>query len=147
LDWSLVDTNADLLAFTRRVIAFRHAHPALRRRRHATGHMGEAMFPEVSWHGTHAWTPDWSSHCRVVAVMFTANEDCVYLAANAHWQGHELELPELPDGLRWHRFADTWSGPAGCGAHEPGHEPPLDDQSRAFLGPRSVLVLTATRPR
>jgi isoamylase len=139
LDWSLVDANADLLEFTRRAIAFRHRHPALRRDRHATGHTGEGMFPEVSWHGTYAWTPDWSSHCRLLAVMFTLGEDCVYLAANAHWDGHELELPELPGGKRWHRFADTWARTA----HEPGEEPPLDNQSRVFLGPRSVTVLTA----
>ena len=139
-----MDTNADLLTFTSRVIAFRHAHPAFRRRAHATGHLRDGVFPEVSWHGAYAWTPDWSAHCRLIATMFADGDDCVYLAANAHWESHEVELPELPAGLRWHVFADTWAAADNrCAAYEPGHEPVLDDQSRAHLGPRSVVVLVA----
>jgi isoamylase len=146
-DWSLVDTNADLLTFTSRVIAFRNAHPAFRRSAHATGHRRDGVFPEVSWHGADAWTPDWSAHCRLIATMFADGDDCVYLAANAHWEGHDVELPELPAGLRWHLFADTWAARdatgSRCAAYEPGHEPVLDDQGGAYLGPRSVVVLVA----
>jgi glycogen operon protein len=143
-DWSLVDTNADLLAFTSRVIAFRHAHPVFRRSAHATGHQRDGLFPEVSWHGSYAWTPDWSAHCRLLATMFTDGDDCVYLAANAHWEGHDVELPELPGNMRWHVFADTWSAAGDRpAAYEPGREPLLEDQTRAYLGPRSVVVLTA----
>jgi glycogen operon protein len=72
-------------------------------------------------------------------------EDCVYLAANAHWEGHSLELPELPDHLAWHVFADTYAEPASE-AVEPGREPVLADQSRVHIGPRSVLVLVANQP-
>ena len=71
--------------------------------------------------------------------------DCVYLAANSHWEAHSLELPALPDGLVWHLFADTAAQPP-TEIHEPGREPPLDDQTRARIGPRSVLVLAARLP-
>jgi glycogen operon protein len=37
MDWSLVDKNADLLAFTRKVIALRTNHPVFRRRRFFEG--------------------------------------------------------------------------------------------------------------
>ncbi|HKN99010.1 MAG TPA: glycogen debranching protein GlgX [Pseudonocardiaceae bacterium] len=139
-DWSLTETNADLLTFTRRVIAFRRSHPVLRRQLHATGRSPDGVLPEVSWHGTRAWTPDWSAHSRLIAMMFADHGDCVYLAVNAHWEGHEIELPQLPDERRWHLFADTW---AACAAREPGQEPVLDEQDWAFLGPRSVMVLVA----
>jgi len=71
--------------------------------------------------------------------------DCVYLAANSHWEAHSLELPALPDGLAWHLFADTAAQPP-AEIHEPGREPPLHDQTQARIGPRSVLVLTARLP-
>ncbi|MGW4401143.1 glycogen debranching protein GlgX [Amycolatopsis nivea] len=148
LDWRGLAANADLLRFVKRAIAFRHAHPVLRRRWHITGHANGALFPDVSWHGVRAWTPDWSSHNRLLAVMFHAEEegaaDCVYLAANAHWEWHDLELPELPDRLAWHRFADTH---AELPAEEPGAEPELAGQERVRIGPRTVLVLVARERR
>ncbi|MFI6595778.1 glycogen debranching protein [Nonomuraea sp. NPDC050536] len=130
-DWDLAAANAPLIRFVRRAIAFRRAHPVLRR-----GAPGG-----VSWHGVHAWAPDWSPHCRLLAVMFDGGgDDCVYFAANTHWEEHTLDLPAPPRGLAWHLFADTGAAPP-MDAHEPGTEPPLADQGRVEIGPRSVLVL------
>jgi glycogen operon protein len=151
VDWSLADTNAGLLRFTRAAIAFRRAHPALRRPWHLRGHRDSGLFPEVSWHGERAWTPDWSPGMRLVAAMLYHHgpdgHDCVYVAANAHWDGRELELPVLPDGLAWHLFADT-AQPDGTDVHLPGEEPPLTGD-RVWVEPRSTVVLVAkqTDPR
>ncbi|MEU9890732.1 isoamylase [Sphaerisporangium sp. NPDC051017] len=134
-DWDLVERNADQLRFVQKAIRFRQAHPVLRR--------GPAS--AVSWHGVRQWTADWSEGCRVLAGMFDAGaDDCVYVAANAHWEGHSLELPTPPAGTAWHLFADT-SAPSPLDAHEPGAEPPLQNQSRVEVGPRSVVVLVAHR--
>ncbi|MEV6605482.1 glycogen debranching protein GlgX [Kutzneria sp. NPDC051319] len=145
VDWSLAETNAGLLRFTKAAIAFRRAHPALRRPWHLRGHQGDGLFPEISWHGERAWTPDWSPGQRLLAaLLYCHNEighDCVYLAANAHWDSRELELPALPDGMRWHLFADT-ARACGQDVHQPGEEPPLaDDHVR--VEPRSTVVLVA----
>jgi isoamylase len=145
-DWSLVHRNDDLLQFVRRCIQFRAAHPVLRGRDHPTGQQLAAGYPDVSWHGTRVGAPDWSPGSRLLAVLrcgvdTAGNDDFVYLAANMHWEGIEVELPTLPAGLRWHLFTDTYD-PAGQ-AFPPGAQPVLDDQTRAALGPRSVLVLTA----
>ncbi|MGW3995025.1 glycogen debranching protein GlgX [Amycolatopsis sp. NPDC004772] len=145
-DWTLVERNAGLVEFTRHLIAFRRAHPCLRRRRQPTGR-AQGLFPDVSWHGVRAWTPDWSPHSRVFAAMLCARDasgadDCVYVAANAHWEPHELQLPELPPELTWHRFADTGAGP-GADSHAPGTEPPLPRQDSVRLAPRSSAVLLA----
>ncbi|WP_420835556.1 hypothetical protein [Amycolatopsis vancoresmycina] len=145
-DWTLVERNAELVRFTRHLIAFRRAHPCLRRRRQPTGRT-QGLFPDVSWHGVRAWTPDWSPHSRVFAAMLCARDpggadDCVYVAANAHWEPHELQLPALPPELTWHRFADTGAGP-GADSHAPGTEPPLPRQDSVRLAPRSSAVLLA----
>jgi glycogen operon protein len=143
-DWHLVRDNADLLRFVRNAIAFRRTHRALRPGRYDSGHQGDSPFPAVSWHGVHAWTPDWAPHSRLVAAMLYADDDgrpdCVYVAANAYWEGQTLELPTLPNGMAWHLFADTGEPPPGD-AHEPGREPPLPDQTHVRIGPRTVLVL------
>ncbi|MGP3913678.1 glycogen debranching protein [Nonomuraea sp. 10N515B] len=131
LDWRLLEDNADLFRFTRRAIAFRRAHPVLRGGSPASVH----------WHGVRAWSPDWSAHSRVLAAMFDGGgDDCVYVAANAHWEPHALELPDPPRGQTWHLFADTAAAPP-LDAFEPGAEPPLANQSHLVAGPRSVTIL------
>jgi glycogen operon protein len=148
-DWDLADSNAALRRFTRCAIGFRKAHPALRRAGHPAGPQ-QGWFPAVSWHGTRAWTADWSAHSRLLAAMFYLNEgdghDCVYLAANAWWEPLAVELPALPDGARWHLFADTYAASPGDAA-EPGHEQPLDDQARLLVRGRSTIVLVARSAR
>ncbi|MGC0330305.1 pullulanase/glycogen debranching enzyme [Streptomyces sp. SAI-170] len=145
-DWGLVDSNAELLEFTKSLIAFRHAHPVLRNSMHPIGadQVGSG-YPDISWHGVRAWAPDWSSHCRVLALMRcgkhakggTVADDHVYIAINSHWEGHDLELPRLPEGLKWRLFADT----SAAGAHPLGQEPPLEQPDSYHLGAHSVVVL------
>ncbi|HEY3872109.1 MAG TPA: alpha-amylase family glycosyl hydrolase [Actinocrinis sp.] len=151
-DWSLLDQEADLLRFVRRAVAFRRAHPALRRPVHTTGQANGTrgdLFPDVSWHGTVPWRPDWSHHNRLLAVMLydrtaKGGHDCVYVAMNSYWERLELKLPALPHPLSWHLFADTAAKPPHD-AYEPGEEPPLPDRARLTVGPRSTVVLTARR--
>ena len=117
LDWGLVEANADLFRFTSTLIAFRHAHPVLRNRWHLSGQdqVGSG-YPDISWHGTTAWQPDWSGSSRTLAFMLsgkharggTVQDNFVYVAMNTHWDSHWFELPQLPDGhavarLRQHR--------------------------------------------
>jgi isoamylase len=154
-DWDLVDSNAGLLRFVRSVIAFRRAHPVLRRHVHPTGQLRGGYFPDISWHGVRAFAPDWSPDSRLLAAMFYqrpdggdddgADDDCVYLVANTHWEQHRVELPALPPGLAWHLAADT-AAPAPADAYPPGTEPELLDQGSLSMSPRSAAVLVA-RPR
>jgi glycogen operon protein len=71
--------------------------------------------------------------------------DHVYVAANAHWEPHPLELPALPPGWRWHLFADTAAAAPGD-VNAPGTEPVLGDQESITVGPRSALVLVGRGP-
>jgi glycogen operon protein len=120
------------------------------RRGPPAGGQADGVLPAISWHGVRAWKPDWAPHSRLLAVLRSAGHggthDCVYLAANSWWEGHSLELPAPPDGLAWHLFADTAAQPPRE-VYEPGREPLLQDQTRARIGPRSVLVLAARPPQ
>ena len=62
------------------------------------------------------------------------------MAFNSHWDGHELGLPLLPDGRRWHVAVNTGMA-APDDVFAPGAEPALENQLLFFAGPRSAVVL------
>ena len=148
-DWGLVEANADLLRFTSKLIAFRHAHHVLRNRWHLSGQdqVGSG-YPDISWHGTTAWQPDWSGSSRTLAFMLsganarggTVQDNFVYVAMNTHWDSHWFDLPQLPEGAAWHVSANT-----GVASPEdvwtPGQEPRLENQGGLQVGERSVVIL------
>ncbi|HSN77496.1 MAG TPA: alpha-amylase family glycosyl hydrolase, partial [Anaerolineae bacterium] len=148
-DWDLVKANADLLSFISKLVAFRHAHHVLRNRWHLSGQdqVGSG-YPDISWHGTTAWQPDWSGSSRTLAFMLsganarggTVQDNFVYVAMNTHWDSHWFDLPQLPGNMRWHVFANT-SAADGQDIWEPGQEPLLADQGGLLVGDRSVVVL------
>ena len=138
LDWRLAEDNADLVRFTAALIAFRAAHPALRRDRPVTDDPDGG----VRWHGVEPGAPDWSVHSGLLAAELHDEEsgDVVYLAANNQWEPVAVTPPDLPEGHGWVLFADT-SRPAPHDLCAPGE--PLPDGARLELGPRSTLLLTA----
>jgi isoamylase len=148
LDWDLAEKNADLLRYARGIIAFRNTHKVLRTREHFWNHDRGGGYPDISWHGTRAWQADWNPGSRLVAYMLNshhvqpegAQDPFIYVAMNAYWDALELELPVLPEGVRWHQFANT-ALPSPEDICEPGEEAALDDQGSYLIGPRSVVVL------
>ena len=151
LDWRQLEEHADLFTFVRRCVAFRKAHPVLRRRYHLHERdMIDSGHPDISFHGPHEGKPDWSPHSRTLAFMLCGlhgvlmpgrtADDHIYVAMNMHWEPHTFELPRLRDGRRWHLFADT-SRPAPDDSCEPGQERLLRAQRNLPAGPRSVVIL------
>jgi glycogen operon protein len=153
LDWSLRQRNADYHRFVKNMIAFRHAHPVLRSKDHLRNadYLGGG-YSDISWHGTRAWQPDWDG--RVLAFMLcgryvkagTAPDDFIYVAMNMYWDALPLELPQLPEGTRWHVFANTGM-PSPQDAFEPGSELELENQGSCMAGGRSVLILVGRPAR
>jgi len=149
MDWSLVGTNAELLRFVKGMIAFRHAHPALRNRWHLSGRdqVGSG-YPDISWHGANAWHADWSGASRLLAFMLCGKnarggvetDDYIYVAMNVHWEAHWFELPGLPDGMQWRAFANT-GVPSPGDIWDNGAGPLLEDQGGILVGERSTVVL------
>jgi isoamylase len=59
---------------------------------------------------------------------------------NMYWEALPFELPRLPDGFRWHVFANTGM-PSPEDAFDPDSEPELADQAGGIVGGRSVMIL------
>ena len=149
LNWGRLRNHQDVFTFFQRMIAFRKAHPVLRHRAHLfqTDVVGTG-YPDISWHGVHAWQPDWADYSRTLAFMLdgahalegTHADDMIYVAMNMHWEAHPFELPALSDRRRWHRFADTSLAPPNE-IIVPKQEERLKDQAAYMLGARAVLIL------
>lgn len=117
LNWAQWKTNQDIYQFMSCLIKLRKSHEIL--------HMGKEFrimdtiscgYPDISYHGTKAWYPDFSNYSRVLGIMLCGKyvkthqgreDDFFYLAYNMHWEPHEYGLPSLPTGLEWEMLLDT----------------------------------------
>lgn len=151
MDWTLLESNADLFRFFKNCIAFRKTHPVLRNRSHLRNqdYVGSG-YADITWHGTRAWYADWSDESRTLAFMLCGKharggqveDNYIYVALNMHWETQMFELPQPPQGLQWHVFANTGVTPPED-IWEPGGEPLLSDQDHFLMGPRSVVILVS----
>lgn len=149
LDWTLLETHADLFQFFKHCIAFRKAHPVLRNWSHFQNvdYVGSG-YADITWHGTQAWNADWSASSRTLAFMLcgkhakggTMKDNFIYVAMNMHWEAHWFESPGLPEGIKWHVFANTGAIPPED-SWEPGKEPVLENQDGLLIGDRSLAIL------
>ena len=149
LDWSLAETNAGQLAFTRRLLRFRRDHPALRPAAFFTGRpIGGGSTKDITWlrndgaemdaayfdgAGNHfvAWQID--------GVPAGDPAKRIYIAYNAWSEPIRATLPALPEGEDWHLAIDTSaSATAFDNVHEPGREPVID--SALIVDGRSCVV-------
>jgi isoamylase len=149
MDWTLLESNADLFRFFKNCIAFRKAHPVLRNPSHLRNqdYVGSG-YADITWHGIRAWYADWFDESRTLAFMLCGKharggqveDNYIYVAMNMHWETQMFELPQPPQGMQWHVFANTGVTPPED-IWEPGSEPLLSDQGHFLMGPRSVVIL------
>ncbi|MCF2501791.1 glycogen debranching protein GlgX [Dyadobacter sp. CY107] len=149
LDWSLMEKNSDIFYFAQRITRFRRAHPVLRSRTHFQhkDYVGSG-FADITFHGTQAWHPDFSSSSRCIAFMLdgahaksgTIQDDSIYIAMNSHYDALYYELPPLPNGKSWHLAVNT-DMPSGEDIYDIGKEPKLEDQGRFLVGGRATVIL------
>ena len=149
LNWRLTEKNADLFRFTKAMIAFRKANPALRQPEFLTSRdcIGSG-YPDISWHGILPWKPDWTLPSRSIAFMLCGRHGMaaggpahyIYCAFNMYHKPLEFTLPVLPKGMEWHRFADT-SLASPQDITEPGSETPLPGLKQLAIRERSTIIL------
>jgi isoamylase len=141
----------------RRCIAFRRAHPVLRRAWHPHGlPVAGAAYPPVSWHGAEPWQPEWYSRSQLLAVLLhdsagglpgasmpdaSGVPDSVYLAVNASAEPRQVRPPSAPPGTRWHVCADTAAEPPRD-AYDVGAEPPLTTAHLVLQDHSAVVLVT-----
>ncbi len=115
--WNKQVMNQRILAFTKKLIALRKAHPVFCPKDELRGMDYIACgCPDISFHGTNPWYPDLSNYSRVVGVMLygkyaplsiRTSDKSFYLAYNMHWEEHKFELPVLPKNKTWKVILDT----------------------------------------
>jgi glycogen operon protein len=149
-DWSHVDDQ--LLAFTRKLIAFRQAHPVFRRRRFLAG--TEAS--QLRWFtpgGDSMTDADWADgQARSIAIYLDGSDDPdrgddgkplldadVLVLVNSWWEPLDFTLPSLRPPQRWQAEIDTFDPPAVLAAAQ------LSAGDKQTVGPRSLVVLVSSR--
>lgn len=117
IDWRGLRKNASMLAFVKKTVALRKAHPVL--------HMNESMkeadylgkgFPDLSFHGERAWFCNMENTSRMIGMMLCGEyarqadgtgDDFLYVGFNFHWETRSMALPNLPEGMEWKKVMDT----------------------------------------
>jgi len=132
MDWSLAVKNAELLEFTRRVTAFRKAHPGFRRRRFFAGRPIRSgdQARDIAWltpAGRETTPEDWDSGFGKSIAVFLNGEarpepdargqrvvdDSFLLCLNAHDEALDFVIPEGNYGKHWAAELDT-ADPVGA---------------------------------
>ena len=137
LNWDMRRKHADMYAYFRFLIHYRHAHPILRKDTAPCS----ADLPFISLHGTLPWNSDYDAQTRVIGVMYAGRkedeDDIIYLGINAYWEKVEVRLPTLMEPLRWSVVCDTARAEPRIGQKEILYE------ERYVFQPRSVCIFTA----
>jgi glycogen operon protein len=161
LNWANPTTHAKTWEFFRRMIAFRKAHPGLRRTVVVGGSDHDSDgYKDLAWHGTTPDTPDWSSSSRTLAWLIdgstaetggSSDAPDLYVASNAYWTNLTFTLPTAPNSKCWWLVADTadWAEGTGNVYYDPAvsawNSQPLPKINGSTYGvqARSTLVLAA----
>jgi isoamylase len=116
VDWSLLERNKPLFIFIKSLISFRKKHPILRKRHFANNKNPQDGNSEISWHGVHPFSPDWSDSSKFIACMLNGaaaisenkvRDTDIYLVFNASLFNYKIELPQSPSGSQWRLVCDT----------------------------------------
>ncbi|MEU0884271.1 glycogen debranching protein GlgX [Lentzea sp. NPDC005914] len=154
VDWSLLETNAELVEFTAALARFRKAHPVFRRKRFFAGRpirKGEEL-RDIAWFtpsGEEMTEQNWGDDFGKCVVTFLNGEgipdldsrgmrvvdDSFLLAFNAHYEDIEVTLPDAEYGPEWTVVVDTTTGKVGDGAK------PIVAGGQLTLTARSLAVL------
>jgi isoamylase len=137
-DWGDTLRAADLLRFTRGLIALRRSYAIFADELF----WGEPGGTRLIWHGVRRYEPDWGDDSRLLACELFADHggEHLYMIFNAYWEPLRCELPAPAHGT-WRRVIDSSLAPPDdyCA---PESAPPAGE--REYLaGARSVVVLAA----
>ncbi|HEY9198808.1 MAG TPA: glycogen debranching enzyme, partial [Gammaproteobacteria bacterium] len=148
-DWRLTGQNADMLRYTRELIALRRRHRCLTSNRFFTGmpvpgHERSNALPDIAWHGLRLHEPLWNDpDARVLACTIAGLSEAeadLHVVLNMAEQSVDAPLPVI-DGRCWHRALDTaQAAPQDITA--PAAQTALRTD-RYAVQPRSIVVLEA----
>jgi isoamylase len=117
LDYSFLDRNEDLFRFTKRMIRFRHAHPAFRRKEFFSGKCAHCDGFDIVWYGPDGKPVDWREpggkfiayllDGRCVEAHKNGTDQDMFILINMHARSIDFTIPDPPQGGTWARVMDT----------------------------------------
>jgi isoamylase len=149
-DWSSVDQ--DMLAYVKRLVAFRREHPVFRRRKFFTG----AEASELEWftpEGTPMNDGDWADgSARSLTVYLDGRDDPdpspdgtpmvdddFLVFVNGWWEPLAFTVPAVRAGQAWGPEIDSYEPSSVASRNQ------LSGGDQITIGPRSILVLRGPR--
>ena len=139
-DWHCLEDHREIFRFTCGMIAFRRAHPILRKEQFYTD-------DEIHWFGPQGGLPNWNDPKakQFACLIYEDEQHALCLMFNAGADVVEFGLPPVPPESRWHVVVDT-SRDSPQDLFAAGEETPWKDPQNYHLGPRSSAILLARRP-
>jgi isoamylase len=134
-DWSLLEKHKEIQRFTRGMIAFRRAHPVLRREKFYADQ-------DIKWFAPNGAPPDWADQGQksFACLILGHTEPDLLLLFNADTRSIDFSIPALPTGKIWRLAVDT-ARAAPDDLFDPGKESSLQGQIGVRLEPRSSAIL------
>jgi isoamylase len=134
-DWSCVERHEDIYRFTRRMIAFRRAHPVLSKEQFYTD-------ADIDWFDPDLRIPDWADRGakRLGCLIHEAEGGALYLMFNASAEAAAFRVPSAPNGVQWRLAVDT-GRETPRDFYAPGEEPVFDVTDPYAMAARSSVIL------
>ena len=129
-DWTLLESNAELFRFVRRLIRLRREYPVLRAERFYTS-------DDIEWLGPFGQSPDWHGVMNRIGCVVRDANTSLALLFNASAEPSDFFLPGDPSSP-WRILIDTSQSPADDTAQE---APILRTHAIARIAPRCTLIL------
>jgi isoamylase len=134
-DWSLLEKHNEIQRFTRGMIAFRRAHPVLRREKFYADE-------DIKWFAPNGASPNWEDQWQksFACLILGQAEPDLFLLFNADVTAVDFSIPALPAGKIWRLAIDT-SRSAPENLFDPRKEPSMQGQIGFRLEARSSAIL------
>ncbi len=143
-DWSMLEKNAEIHRFVRRLIRFRLSLDVFKDD-YGLSLAQLLKLARIRWHGVKLNEPDWGVDSHSLAFSIRGRSAIFHIILNAFWEALEFDISPLPSGAKtvWKRVIDTSldSPDDFCG----WKRAPDVLGMKYKAGPRSVVVLVVER--
>lgn len=150
MDYGHLKKHEEVHRFTRLLVQFRRAHPALKRQEFYTGlDSDNNSIPDIAWFNEQGGAVDWDADHNYLALRIDGSRTEIhrdqddqdfYIMSNPAPEDQVFKLPPAPKGRIWARVIDTGlPGPEDI--VEPDQEVPLEHQEEYLVKARSLVTL------
>ena len=141
LDWTMADSNKEVLRHVQWMIAFRKAHPALRQAHFYSGEVNEYGLADITWHGTRLGSPgfdDPQGRALACTIAGFGGDADLHVMMNMFWEALDFGVPVEPKRV-WRVAADTFA-PTPIDSGDQERTAPLRGAVCPVQG-RSIVIL------